>query len=70
MAREITIPCRGLVKGKAEGRALVAPTTLSFWGEVDPVTVKIAAAGGTDAYFDAIGLPADERAAASDVFER
>ncbi len=29
---------RPVVKGRAEGRALVADATLSFWGEVDPVT--------------------------------
>ena len=36
---------RGVVKGKAEGEALVADTTLSFWGEVDAVTGKIIAVG-------------------------
>ena len=45
MAREITIKCRGLVKGCAEGEALVAPATLSFWGEVDPVAGQIIAPG-------------------------
>ena len=39
------IRCRGLVKGRAGGDALVAPTTLSFWGEVDPVTGRIIAPG-------------------------
>lgn len=29
---------KGLVKGYARGEALVADTTLSFWGEVDPMT--------------------------------
>jgi predicted aconitase with swiveling domain len=41
----LEIRCRGLVKGTAEGEALVAPTTLSFWGEVDPVSGKIVAVG-------------------------
>jgi predicted aconitase with swiveling domain len=36
---------RGVVKGKAVGEALVADTTLSFWGEVDAVTGKIIAVG-------------------------
>jgi predicted aconitase with swiveling domain len=42
---EIVIKCRGLVKGRAEGEALVAPTTLSFWGEVDPISGRIIASG-------------------------
>jgi len=37
--------CRGLVKGRAEGEALVARATLSFWGEVDPVRGVIIATG-------------------------
>jgi hypothetical protein len=41
----IEIKCRGLVRGKAVGEALVAPTTLSFWGEVDPVTGRVIASG-------------------------
>jgi predicted aconitase with swiveling domain len=45
MAETIEIKCRGLVKGKAEGEALVAPATLSFWGEVDPVSGRVIAAG-------------------------
>ena len=45
MTDSIVIKCRGLVKGQAEGEALVAPTTLSFWGEVDPVSGRIIAAG-------------------------
>lgn len=36
---------RGVVKGTAEGEALVADATLSFWGEVDAVTGKIIAVG-------------------------
>jgi predicted aconitase with swiveling domain len=45
MSDNIVMKCRGLVKGKAEGEALVAPTTLSFWGEVDPISGRIIAAG-------------------------
>lgn len=45
MADSITIGCRGLVKGQAEGEALVARATLSFWGEVDPVGGRIIASG-------------------------
>lgn len=44
-SEELVIRCRGLVKGKAEGEALVAPTTLSFWGEVDPVSGRVIASG-------------------------
>jgi len=36
---------RGVVKGRAEGEALVADATLSFWGEVDPITGTVIAAG-------------------------
>lgn len=45
MAGNIVIKCRGVVKGRAEGEALVAPTTLSFWGEVDPISGRIIASG-------------------------
>jgi predicted aconitase with swiveling domain len=45
MPDELMLRCRGLVKGRAEGEALVAPTTLSFWGEVDPVSGRVIAAG-------------------------
>jgi predicted aconitase with swiveling domain len=45
MAEPIEIQCRGLVKGRAEGEALVAPATLSFWGEVDPVSGRVIAVG-------------------------
>ena len=45
MANSICINCRGVVKGRAEGEALVAATTLSFWGEVDPVSGRVIAAG-------------------------
>jgi len=45
MSSETVIRCRGLVRGKAEGEALVARTTLSFWGEVDPVSGRVIAKG-------------------------
>ncbi len=45
MADELVIKCRGLVKGIAEGEALIAPTTLSFWGEVDPMSGRVIAQG-------------------------
>ncbi|NQT17631.1 MAG: DUF126 domain-containing protein [Planctomycetes bacterium] len=45
MTDSIVIKCRGLVKGKAEGEALVARTTLSFWGEVDPLSGRVIASG-------------------------
>ncbi len=45
MDRPFRIAGRGVVKGCAEGPALVADATLSFWGEVDPITGKIIAAG-------------------------
>ena len=45
MADSVVIKCRGLVKGQAQGEALVAPTTLSFWGEVDPISGRIIASG-------------------------
>ena len=45
MTAEAVIQCRGLVKGKAEGEALVARTTLSFWGEVHPMTGRVIAKG-------------------------
>jgi predicted aconitase with swiveling domain len=41
----VSIKGRGVVKGRAEGEALVADATLSFWGEVDPVTGKVIAVG-------------------------
>ena len=34
-----------MVKGYAEGEALVADTTLSFWGEVDAITGKVIGVG-------------------------
>ena len=45
MSEKLVINCRKLVGGKAEGTALVARTTLSFWGEVDPVTGRVIASG-------------------------
>ena len=42
---EIVIAGRGVVKGQAQGEALVADATLSFWGEVDAVTGKVIAVG-------------------------
>lgn len=42
---EIAIKGRGVVKGCAQGEALVADATLSFWGEVDAVTGKVIAVG-------------------------
>ena len=45
MAGSTTIKCRQVVKGRAEGEALVARTTLSFWGEVDPMTGRVIASG-------------------------
>jgi predicted aconitase with swiveling domain len=42
---DTSVKCRGVVKGQAEGEALVARATLSFWGEVDPVSGRIIAAG-------------------------
>ena len=45
MTKTIEIKCRGLVGGKVEGEALVAQTTLSFWGEVDPMTGRVIAEG-------------------------
>ena len=41
----IRIRGRGVVKGQAEGEALVADAMLSFWGEVDAVTGKVIAVG-------------------------
>ena len=45
MPEVIEIKCRGVVQGKAAGEALVAATTLSFWGEVDPVEGRVIASG-------------------------
>jgi hypothetical protein len=45
MSEALEIKARGVVKGCATGEALVADATLSFWGEVDPVTGKVIAVG-------------------------
>ena len=45
MAETTEIRGRAVVKGCAEGEALVADATLSFWGEVDAVTGKVIAVG-------------------------
>jgi len=45
MAEPLKIAGRGVVRGCAEGPALVADATLSFWGEVDPITGKVISVG-------------------------
>lgn len=45
MSESIEIRGKGVVGGVAEGEALVADATLSFWGEVDAVTGTIIAVG-------------------------
>ena len=45
MIETLTLKGRGIAKGRAEGKALVADATLSFWGEVDPVTGKVISVG-------------------------
>ena len=45
MSDTLEIKARGVVKGRAEGEALVADAMLSFWGEVDPVSGKVIAVG-------------------------
>ncbi len=45
MTEHLRIAGRGVVKGCAEGTALVADATLSFWGEVDPITGKVISVG-------------------------
>ena len=45
MTETIAIQGRGVVKGRARGRALVADATLSFWGEVDAVAGTVIAVG-------------------------
>jgi predicted aconitase with swiveling domain len=45
MADTIDIRGHGVVNGYAEGEALVADTTLSFWGEVDAITGKVIGVG-------------------------
>jgi predicted aconitase with swiveling domain len=45
MTETLEIGVRGVVKGHAEGVALVADTTLSFWGEVDAVSGVVISVG-------------------------
>jgi len=45
MSEVLEIKARGVTKGRAAGVALVADATLSFWGEVDPVTGRVIAVG-------------------------
>lgn len=45
MPERLVLRARGVVRGKAEGHALVADATLSFWGEVDPVTGRVIGKG-------------------------
>jgi predicted aconitase with swiveling domain len=45
MRETLEIRGRGVVKGKAQGTALVADTTLSFWGEIDAVSGRVIAVG-------------------------
>ena len=45
MTETLEIKGRGVVKGRAQGKALVADATLSFWGEVDAVTGRVIAVG-------------------------
>jgi hypothetical protein len=45
MTEPLRITGRSIVGGRAEGSALVADATLSFWGEVDPVSGKVISAG-------------------------
>ena len=45
MPNVVEIRGRGVVKGKARGTALVADTTLSFWGEIDAVSGRVISVG-------------------------
>ncbi len=45
MPEKLVLRARGVVKGRAEGYALVADATLSFWGEVDPVSGRVIGRG-------------------------
>ncbi len=38
-------PGTSIVRGRVEGEALVADATLSFWGEVEPVSGRVIAVG-------------------------
>jgi predicted aconitase with swiveling domain len=45
MSSALEIRGRGVVKGRARGTALVADTTLSFWGEIDAVSGRVISVG-------------------------
>jgi predicted aconitase with swiveling domain len=45
MTETIEIKGQGIVKGRAQGKALVADATLSFWGEVDAIAGTVIAVG-------------------------
>jgi predicted aconitase with swiveling domain len=45
MSETLQIRGRGIARGRAEGKALVAEATLSFWGEFDAATGKVIAVG-------------------------
>ncbi len=45
MPETLILRGRPVVRGRAEGPALVADATLSFWGEVDPVSGKVIGRG-------------------------
>ncbi|MCS6951874.1 MAG: DUF126 domain-containing protein [Bryobacterales bacterium] len=45
MTETFEIRGKGLVGGRAAGEALVADTTLSFWGEFDAVTGRVIGVG-------------------------
>jgi predicted aconitase with swiveling domain len=45
MSESVELVGRGVVKGKARGPALVADTTLSFWGEIDAVSGRVISVG-------------------------
>jgi predicted aconitase with swiveling domain len=45
MSETLQIRGRGIAHGRAEGKALVARATLSFWGEFDAATGTVIAVG-------------------------
>ncbi|MCS7314241.1 MAG: DUF126 domain-containing protein [Bryobacterales bacterium] len=45
MIETVRLRGRAVVRGRAEGYALVADATLSFWGEVDPVSGRVIGKG-------------------------
>lgn len=45
MPEPVVLRGRPVVRGRAEGPALVADATLSFWGEVDPVSGTVIGKG-------------------------